>query len=380
MSLLQIVYSAYGQTRATKEKTMRKNLAKIFEISENSLTDSVLLDKLLVYERLKAEREQEKALALQKEVLEKDFIKHGWYEENKEKVEQFPEFVQSIIFKDNLPQSVLDKLPKGIYLLAKDLESDYYPVLEAIRHQTYRVCDFGRAQRKHVGNNRLTPEPIVGRRTECGGRYSSRCTFKKYDYYADYTFILSPNGRKVFYRLSNGTQKTAAISPSGWCWINGKLLKPQTKLPEIAIKPRHIQRVFEKVLGRRNSLIKFEWDRKGGLPMLVSGSEQYHFPKSFGHKYTAEVEKLIQSAINAFRIRAAAKIDEALIRQKAVRTFVSFDDSIQSGNCTPITEEFARKMWAKIGAIGECAVRADLILAERNDSYTKRAIQYAIVR
>ncbi len=40
----------------------------------------------------------------------------------------------------------------------------------------------------------------------------------------------------------------------------------------------------------------------------------------------------------------------------------------------------ARKMWKKIGATGECAVRGDLILTERYDNFTKRTVAVALNR
>ena len=68
---------------------------------------------------------------------------------------------------------------------------------------------------------------------------------------------------------------------------------------------------------------------------------------------------------------------EAAERQ---RLYVSVDDSTRAGNCPSETERFAKRLWATIEANGPCAVRADLIIASRDDSYTRRAVSAAAQR
>ena len=58
--------------------------------------------------------------------------------------------------------------------------------------------------------------------------------------------------------------------------------------------------------------------------------------------------------------------------------YVSVEDSLTAGNCKPMTDTFAQQMWRKLGASGPCAVRADVVLLERDDYWTRRAIGAAM--
>lgn len=58
--------------------------------------------------------------------------------------------------------------------------------------------------------------------------------------------------------------------------------------------------------------------------------------------------------------------------------WISVDDSIAAGNCQSSTGQFARRMWDAIGASGPCAVRADIVIATRDDYYTRRALGAAL--
>ena len=75
--------------------------------------------------------------------------------------------------------------------------------------------------------------------------------------------------------------------------------------------------------------------------------------------------------------------DRALARAMDHATtarYVSTDDSVAAGNCKPATDQFASEVWRQIGASGPCAVRADIVLAIRDDSYTRRAVGVASTR
>lgn len=56
------------------------------------------------------------------------------------------------------------------------------------------------------------------------------------------------------------------------------------------------------------------------------------------------------------------------------RIYVSIKDSLASGNCQEETLKFATKMRELESASGDIAVRADVIIGQRDDSYTRRAV------
>ena len=65
------------------------------------------------------------------------------------------------------------------------------------------------------------------------------------------------------------------------------------------------------------------------------------------------------------------------------RTWVQREDSIAVGNCVPATDQFARLAAKVVGAPSDpnaFALRADVLLSLRDDSYTRRAIEHAMRR
>jgi len=88
---------------------------------------------------------------------------------------------------------------------------------------------------------------------------------------------------------------------------------------------------------------------------------------------------------------AAARLQAASARQKALAatmrrrtenvslrtTWVDVDASLRGGNCASQTAVFAAKAYAEIGAVGPCAVRADILLTLRDDVFTRRAVMSA---
>ena len=379
-TLVTEVYQRYSNRgRKKTENSQRTALAAIFGVPLEQITESLLVEKLLASEEKRIEESRKWQDELIRQELERDFAKRQWYAEHRAEVEQFPEFVAALFYADQLPAAIKNKMEKGVP------SWDRFQHLHArVRTLSYARCDFGRAQRTHPGINVCHPDiaSVKGRRTVCGGQYSSRCTYKKYDYYADYTCIFSPDGKKLFYRLADGTEKTISISPAGWARIEGEVVRPPAPEKTVKIRNRDVFRAFQDVLGKRNKIIKIEWDGKAKYFQMICGSEEYHFgrPSQETLRKKAEIEKIITTAVTAFRRRRIEKISEARLVAGAGKTFVSLADSLNSGNCEPLTREFARRMWERIGAVGECAVRGDLILSERNDNYTKRAVSYALNR
>mgnify|MGYP001440866226 CR=1 FL=1 len=105
------------------------------------------------------------------------------------------------------------------------------------------------------------------------------------------------------------------------------------------------------------------------------------------HVQARSVEQARKLAATARRRSLAATIarrqDKRLkkLELSALKTiYISVDHSIQAGNCAPSTKQFAQQMWDRLGVQGPCAVRADLVIAARDDVYTRRALGAAIAR
>lgn len=64
--------------------------------------------------------------------------------------------------------------------------------------------------------------------------------------------------------------------------------------------------------------------------------------------------------------------------RKLNTVWVSVDDSLRAGNCNSATQQFAAKVKAELGSVGELgAVRADVLLGLRSDHYARRAVAAA---
>jgi len=101
------------------------------------------------------------------------------------------------------------------------------------------------------------------------------------------------------------------------------------------------------------------------------------------NRYFAPRTALLSAAYvwrKQYAAKIAAKRHADEIESRLTSTYVSIEDSIRAGNCAPLTESFAADIWRTIGAAGPCAVRADIVLEKRNDTYTHRAISAAMAR
>jgi hypothetical protein len=140
--------------------------------------------------------------------------------------------------------------------------------------------------------------------------------------------------------------------------------------------PVHVQRRILAMATPR--VLTIEYDRTAKKLMLVDATgENYHANGEI--RSAANAQSLVATAFAAFRKRRSEKA-VALGSAQAARVFVSIEDSLAAGNCTSMTNDFASRIWAELGAQGPCAVRADLVLARRHDSYSLRACAYAAQR
>lgn len=213
---------------------------------------------------------------------------------------------------------------------------------------------------------------LVGVRTSgSNSDWSRRSTFRRMIDYSLICPVKHGAAWSMFYVAPDKTERKV-FRTKNWLKIGGceaQRIPAATKEPKPL--PIHIQRRILEIAAP--AALSIQYDRTAKLLMLVDAlGEQYHLPPIA----TMEgARKQIRAGIAAMRKRRAEALID--IRDKAARVFVELEDSYQAGNCRPMSDRFAAEMWERIGAVGPCAVRADAILATRDDSFTRRACVYA---
>lgn len=202
--------------------------------------------------------------------------------------------------------------------------------------------------------------------------------------YADYFCALSPHGRQVAFQLTSHDDIHLKSLLNGNIMFAGERLRVfpvPPPYPSTRLKPHTIVRALQ----NHAHGLTVSWDRSTRQAVLSHGSEQYHtgLPCEgwIPRVRTSEVyRKAVKDAVQAFRKRRDERIETERLAREAAKIYVSLDDSYRAGNCRSMSEQFAREMWQKIGAVGECAVRGDEILRVRDDNYTRRAVSAAMHR
>jgi len=103
--------------------------------------------------------------------------------------------------------------------------------------------------------------------------------------------------------------------------------------------------------------------------------EEYHF--WLWELFNGNYKEFADEIIEKLKYRLERKREQSEIYEKAKMVFVGVDDSIQSGNCKPGTEEFIRKLNIDTNKIG--GVRGDVLLAEAN-AFTKPFVERAVAQ
>lgn len=116
-------------------------------------------------------------------------------------------------------------------------------------------------------------------------------------------------------------------------------------------------------------------------------SENGYFIEYRGHKYhfgyvkkiTAEMYDQARQAIAKRRIQDIAKArQQKQYDEMKSKVFVTFDDSIEAGNCRVGTENFYNTIPLVKKGFHIRAIKATALLSLRNDTYTQRAVSKAI--
>lgn len=250
----------------------------------------------------------------------------------------------------------------------------------SIAQDAYRHADFGRKKNTDTGSSCMSPgvrtTSYQRGRNPWGGKWTH------YTYHADYTLIAPRKHGKtwtMYYVRPDGTRHIVYVSPHHYRIDCGAIQMRMPKKTETNALPAHIQRRI--LAAHTPSLLTIGYDREAKkLTLTDRAGEIYHLLHvSDGSTALRQVNE----ALAAFRKRRAEKISV----EHPERVWVTIMDSHKSGNCRAETTRFADRMLAQIdaggvdvGDDGTLYVRGDVILAARNDSFTRRAVSFAAAR
>jgi len=103
-------------------------------------------------------------------------------------------------------------------------------------------------------------------------------------------------------------------------------------------------------------------------------NEEYHF--SLADLFETTPKKFYNSISTSLTMRLTEMHEKDVIVSKAERVFVSFNDSIDSGNCTSGTQAFCDRFHIDTKKIG--GIRGDALLELDYSAFTRRAVMAAI--
>jgi hypothetical protein len=119
-----------------------------------------------------------------------------------------------------------------------------------------------------------------------------------------------------------------------------------------------------------------QWDRGRALYLVEGDGWSYHADRS----PAITSRHAVRAALKNRHQQRLMDRQHARDAETLGRVWVERQDSIAAGNCPLGTDTYANHLLSAIGAAGECAVRADVLLTHRNDRYTRRTVAYASQR
>lgn len=252
-----------------------------------------------------------------------------------------------------------------------EAEKGVFTEWRGISEDAFNRAPWGRERKRYEGKFSLTP----GIRTTDNGKWGWD---KVVWHYADYTLIAPQKTRRgelytMYYVSPDQKRHIVFVSPHYYRIDNEQPQKLVCKQSEATPLPVHIQRQL--LAPHTPSVLTIQYDRTAKSLMLVDAlSEQYHLKEM---RRGTDAARQVREALTAFRKRRAERI--STLQPEMV--WVSVEDSLEAGNCRSETEKYAARLHAELGADGQLgAVRGDIILALRNDNYTRRAVGYAATR
>jgi hypothetical protein len=340
--------------------------------ADNTIFDPLLdtpdmpetLDQTLI--RLYLDAQQEEAMREMQEA----FARRERWTGLKKLVAKVPLYARFVVYGEKVPESVR-RAWKG--RSGQLLTSGGY--IDRIAEVAFARAPWGRLQKRYKGKSCLAADI----RTETNGKYGWN---KVSWHYADFTAIQSPDKRRIWVRYPDGSETEYHATLAGTMKIEGVRLMLETR-SEPVIRAHHLRRYYTAPL-RRLAGITWVWDRteQAGYYLSADG-ERYHTEA----RPMGQAQSYYRLAITAFRKRRAEKAQtakrkaaEQRLTEHADRIFVQMEDSVTAGNCPIGTRAFAAPLLAELADGYPAAVRADVILARRDDSFTRRACLQAAMR
>ena len=292
-----------------------------------------------------------------------------WLKENAFK---YPSFVVPLMArKAYFDYEVLPK--KLLAQKGQMLQSGHNQKLfDRIKHSAYNNADFGRLKKTYEGSNSMYPSV----RTETNGGSGWDCV--KW-HYADFTAIINPQKTKIWVKYANGSEENITIWKH-FAKINGKTRKfdveKTTKITQQA--KLHILSHFN-----RGNVLNIVKDSADWCYQDKETKELYHFDSEISNWRTRNPFTIAVTAFKKRRIIAREQAKQKELENRCFsnldKFFVSYEDSIQAGNCVPHTDSTRINVMNQLGINTDLfiAVRADVLMNTRNDFYSKRAVWFS---
>lgn len=266
----------------------------------------------------------------------------------------------------------------------------------------YGAVDWGQARNHSYGYGRAVPASVEEQRRGSGWNARVRR-------YAHYLAILSPDRKWVaiqvdarepirVYRVYRETMVTDALS----CWFRGARL---SFARNNHARQCPVSRDFYRLLKRHGfdaRLVRQTEDMVSNGSGDSTGNRShplycvvpdglggwYHVAASrsrwigrIGNRIVHEVRTALAERVANHRQTVRNAELDRLLSSCGENIWVRFQDSLDAGNCQAGTSAFLTSLKEKVNATGEIgAVRASVILAIRDDTYTRAACRTAALR
>jgi len=218
------------------------------------------------------------------------------------------------------------------------------------------------------------------------GRYSSRCRYTRYSYQADYSAVIAPDGRALWYRLPNSNWIRAAITRLGSVRIAKAIVQPLAQPPRASVY-RAMRRALREHLPAWCDIYllprQYSEHRTRLLARDTRNGELFHVERDTclrdASQLAATIESALQRRFTERRLTERnAELDRAL-EERGWLIEVTTNDSVLAGNCPLGTQSFRERELIARG-IEDDSIPAAALLRIRDDSFTRRAARAAALR
>ena len=250
--------------------------------------------------------------------------------------------------------------------------------VQRLRSLAFHAAPWGRSRKRGCGLATLSHCRVL--ESDNGKTGWNRVVSRE----ADYISVISPARDQIYYQFDRDAKprvsrvlrnyflldgvRTEVSSRSTYGW-SPTLRSTAQRLRLAGIDARLVRQTRDQIeLGSGESSRSY-----------VATSVQCVVPCGDGSFYHADLGQSVERVRDAIERRVRLSANRPI--KNPERVWVSFADSIASGNCVAGTRSCADSLSRLLKATGELgAVRADWLLARRNDDFTRRACVAAAAR